>query len=52
MKRNIPASPEIRVKENVNSNVASEKKKWIGLIEEYAHFSNYGFVHPFFGKMT
>jgi hypothetical protein len=29
-----------------------EKKKWIGLIDEYTEFSNPDFIHPFAGKMT
>jgi hypothetical protein len=51
MMRNAVSSPELIVKES-NGNIASEKTKWIASIEEYAHFSNTGFVHPFFGKMT
>lgn len=50
MPKNAPTVPELRVKEN--GDVASEKAKWIALIEERAHFSNDGIVHPFFGKMT
>jgi hypothetical protein len=50
-KRHSPTSPELRVKER-NGNVASERTKWIALIEGNAHFSNSSFVHPFFGKMT
>jgi Protein of unknown function (DUF1569) len=51
LRRNSPSIPELKIKEN-NADIASEKKKWIALIEEYAHFSNPGLVHPFFGKMT
>jgi hypothetical protein len=51
MKRNAPTIPEFKIKE-LNGDVAAEKKKWIMLIEEHAHFSNPDFVHPFFGKMT
>ncbi|MDB5090269.1 MAG: hypothetical protein JWR09_4263 [Mucilaginibacter sp.] len=51
MMRNAPSSPELIVKES-SGDIASERAKWITLIEEYAHFSNPGFVHPFFGKMT
>ncbi len=50
MPKNSPTVPELRVKEN--GDVASEKAKWIALIEEHAHFSNDGIIHPFFGKMT
>jgi hypothetical protein len=50
MKRNMPSLTELKVREN--GNVDSQKKKWIALIEEYAYFSNPGFIHSFFGKMT
>jgi hypothetical protein len=49
--RNTPTLRELKVKET-NGDIPSEKKKWIDLINEYAHFSNPGFVHSFFGKMT
>lgn len=51
IRRNSPTVPELRVKEN-NGDVASEKAKWIALIEGNAFFSNPDFVHTFFGKMT
>ncbi|HTJ52415.1 MAG TPA: DUF1569 domain-containing protein [Cyclobacteriaceae bacterium] len=51
MMRNAITSPELKVKE-VDGDIASEKAKWIALIEEHAHFSNPEFVHPFFGRMT
>jgi len=50
LKRNTPTLRELRITEN--GAVDSEKMKWIALIEEYAHFSNVDFVHPFFGRMT
>ena len=49
--RNAPTIPELKIKEK-KGNVASERTKWIALIQEYAHFSNPDFVHPFFGKVT
>jgi hypothetical protein len=49
--RNTPTFSEFKVKE-ISGDIASEKKKWIALINEYAHFSTPGFVHSFFGKMT
>lgn len=49
--RNSPTLPELKIKEK-NGDVVSEKKKWIALIGEYEHFSNPGFVHTFFGKIT
>ncbi len=45
------SSPELLVKENTGD-IAAEKAKWIALVQAYAHFSNPGLVHPFFGKMT
>lgn len=50
IKKNLPTVPSFKIKENTN--VAEEKKKWIGLLNEYANFSNDGFIHPFFGAMT
>jgi len=50
LRRNTPTLPELRIKDN--GDVESEKKKWIALIEQNAHFSNPDFVHSFFGKMT
>jgi hypothetical protein len=51
LRRDTPTIREFRIKEN-NGDVASEKIKWITLIEDYAHFSKQDFMHPFFGKMT
>ena len=51
LRRNVPTSATFKVKEK-NGDVESEKKKWITLIEEYEHYSNPGFIHDFFGKMT
>jgi len=51
MGHNAPTSPELRVKDSYGD-VALEKKKWIALLEEFEHFSNTDFVHPFFGAMT
>jgi Protein of unknown function (DUF1569) len=50
LRRSSPTHPEFRVKES--GDVLSERAKWIAAIEEYANFSNPGFVHPFFGKMN
>jgi len=51
LKRNTPTLAEFRIKEH-SGDIESEKKKWIILIDQYAHYSNTGFVHSFFGKMT
>lgn len=50
LKRNLPTVPSFVIKENID--VAAEKRKWIESIKEYEHFSNDGFIHPFFGIMT
>lgn len=50
-KRNVPTSAHFKVKEP-DGDVESEKNKWISLVEGYEHYSNPGFVHDFFGKMT
>jgi len=49
--RNVPTSAEFKIKEK-NGDVAAERQKWIAFIEEYEHYSNPGFIHDFFGKMT
>lgn len=32
--------------------IESQKKEWVSRIEQYAHYNNPNFVHPFFGPMT
>jgi hypothetical protein len=49
--RNAPTSPAFKIKES-NGDVAAEKKKWIALIEAYAHYPNTELQHWFFGNMT
>lgn len=49
--RNTPTLAEFRIKETTGD-IASEKKKWVALINGYAHYSNPDFLHSFFGKMT
>ncbi|MEO7310423.1 MAG: DUF1569 domain-containing protein [Chitinophagaceae bacterium] len=51
LKRNTPTIPEFIIKEE-NGDLSSAKIKWIAIIEQYEHFSNNNFIHPFFGKMT
>ena len=51
LRHSTPTLPELRIKEQ-SGDIAAEKKKWISLIEQYAGYSNPGFVHTFFGKMT
>lgn len=48
--KNAPTSDIFKVKE-ADGDVASEKQKWIAMIEEYGNYSN-NFTHWFFGKMS
>jgi len=51
VRRNMPTLAELRATES-DIDVASEKAKWIELVNEYAHFTNHNYVHAFIGKMT
>ena len=51
LKHNEPTSPAFKVLET-NGDVAAEKAKWIGLMEQYANYPDTGFEHWFFGKMS
>ncbi len=50
MKKNMPAG-DLKVKETTGD-VEAQKKKWIASISDYQNFSNPGFVHDFFGRMS
>lgn len=50
MKRSLPTLPEFKI--TGTGDVASEREKWIALVEEHAHCSDLDFLHPFFGKIT
>jgi hypothetical protein len=52
IQRNMPSSSELVVNDNLNGSVEPGKKRWITLINKYAHYSDSEFVHPFFGTMT
>jgi hypothetical protein len=49
--KNAPTKSDFMIVET-NGDLPFEKKKWTGLIQEYADFSNSDFEHWFFGKMT
>lgn len=51
IKRNLPTLIQLKVKEP-SGNVTAERKKWMALLEEYAHLSNNEVIHSFFGKLT
>jgi hypothetical protein len=51
MKRNMITIAGFKIKETAGD-IKVQKDKWGALIREYEYFSNPGFVHTFFGKMT
>ena len=51
LKRNMPAGKKFIIKDK-DGDVEQQKKNWIERIAAYEHFSNPGFIHDFFGKMT
>lgn len=50
LKKNQPTHPELKI--TGTGDFEAEREKWVGLLKAYSAFSNPGFVHPFFGKMT
>jgi hypothetical protein len=51
LRKGSPSIQEFIIKQT-QGDIAAEKKKWTALVESYAHFSNPGFIHAFFGAMT
>ncbi|MEO8769874.1 MAG: DUF1569 domain-containing protein [Ferruginibacter sp.] len=51
LKQNTPTIPSFIIKET-SGNINQEKIKWVSIIDQYEHFTNDNFIHPFFGKMT
>lgn len=49
--RNVPSSNFLLVK-NAGTDIEFLKSKWITLIQDYSLFSNPGFIHDFFGKIS
>lgn len=49
--KNMPAGKAFTVKEK-EGNFKSQRSIWAGQILAYENFSNDGFIHDFFGKMT
>lgn len=49
--RNVPTSTEFKISDPAGD-VAAERTKWIAWLEEYDHYSNPGFIHDFFGRMS
>ena len=52
VKRNVGTLNNLKVTESNSGDVALEKLKWVALIEDFENFSNPGFIHTFFGKLT
>lgn len=51
MKKNMPAGAAFIGREKAGD-IETQKKEWMDLVAGYADFSNPGFVHDFFGKMS
>jgi hypothetical protein len=51
LKRNMPAGKKFIIKDK-EGDIKLQKKNWVERIAAYEHFSNPGFIHDFFGKMT
>jgi uncharacterized protein DUF1569 len=51
IKRNMGTLSHLIVTEP-GGDVTAEKSKWIALIKDYENFSNPGFIHTFFGKLS
>jgi hypothetical protein len=51
LKKNMPAGKKFIIKDK-GGDIELQKKNWIEGIVAYEHFSNPGYIHDFFGKMT
>lgn len=49
--KGVPTATQFKIKENAGD-IPAEKQKWVELIQSWEHYSNPGFIHDFFGKMT
>lgn len=49
--KGVPTSTQFKIKET-SGDIAALKQEWIELIQSYEYYSNPGFIHDFFGKMT
>lgn len=49
--KNSPTIPAFIIIET-EGDLETEIKKWVERIEQYEHFKNDHFIHPFFGNMT
>lgn len=51
LQKGMPAGKGFTIKEK-EGDVETQKKTWINLVGNYAHYHNPDFLHDFFGKMT
>lgn len=51
MGRNMPAGRAFTIREK-GGDLQRQKALWAGLTDDYSRFSNDGFIHDFFGKMS
>lgn len=51
IKRNVPTLPQLKVK-RASGSIATERSKWIALLEEYSANDDRKIVHAFFGPLT
>lgn len=51
LKKGMPSGAAFEVREK-EGDIELTRQKWARLIADYAHYSNPGFIHDFFGKMT
>jgi hypothetical protein len=51
MKKNMPSGKDFMIKEE-DGDIELEKRVWMEQVAAYERFSNPGFIHDFFGKMT
>lgn len=50
-RKNSPTSPLLKTI-GESGDIEGQKQEWINRIEQYAHYDNPDFIHPFFGSMT
>lgn len=51
LKKNMPSGKAFTIREK-NGDIEQQKRLWVRQVAGYEHFSNPGFIHDFFGKMT
>jgi hypothetical protein len=49
--RNVPTGRDFKIRET-EGDLAAERRRWAEMVAGYEHYSNPGFIHDFFGRMT